>query len=158
MAVLDEVEYICLVALSNPPQALVPYQVHCILYYTETQTLCLYTLLLPLSQFYLLISTRYTITATCKVRTVLHPRLLILIIDSLHRHPSDPRPNVTIHFYLISTWYTTTAACKDVPFYTHDLLIVDFFQGPVAPVAQRYLVTSDTLGREFDPVKRDFSH
>ena len=29
----------------------------------------------------------------------------------------------------------------------------------VAPVAQRYLVTlSDTLGREFDPVKRDFSH
>ena len=29
---------------------------------------------------------------------------------------------------------------------------------PVAPVAQRYHVTSDTLGREFDPVKRDFSH
>ena len=28
----------------------------------------------------------------------------------------------------------------------------------VAPVAQRYHVTSDTLGREFDPGKRDFSH
>ena len=26
----------------------------------------------------------------------------------------------------------------------------------VAPVAQRYHVTSDTLGREFDPDKRDF--
>ena len=26
------------------------------------------------------------------------------------------------------------------------------------PVAQRYHVTSDTLGREFDPSKRDFSH
>ena len=29
---------------------------------------------------------------------------------------------------------------------------------PVAPVAQRYHVTSDTLGREFDPGKRDFSY
>ena len=29
---------------------------------------------------------------------------------------------------------------------------------PVAPVAQRYHVTSDTLGRELDPGKRDFSH
>ena len=29
---------------------------------------------------------------------------------------------------------------------------------PVAPVAQRYNVTSDTLGREFDPGKRVFSH
>ena len=29
---------------------------------------------------------------------------------------------------------------------------------PVAPVAQRYHVTSDTLGLEFDPGKRDFSH
>ena len=29
---------------------------------------------------------------------------------------------------------------------------------PVAPVAQRYHVTSDTLGREFDSGKRDFSH
>ena len=29
---------------------------------------------------------------------------------------------------------------------------------PVAPVAQRYHVTSDTLGREFDPGKWDFSH
>ena len=29
---------------------------------------------------------------------------------------------------------------------------------PVAPVAQRYHVTSDTLGHEFDPGKRDFSH
>ena len=29
---------------------------------------------------------------------------------------------------------------------------------PVAPVAQRYHVTSDTLEREFDPGKRDFSH
>ena len=28
----------------------------------------------------------------------------------------------------------------------------------VDPVAQRYHVTSDTLGREFDPGKRDFSH
>ena len=27
-----------------------------------------------------------------------------------------------------------------------------------APVAQRHHVTSDTLGREFDPGKRDFSH
>ena len=39
---------------------------------------------------------------------------------------------------------------------------VNFFlflsQKPVAPVAQRYHVTSDTLGREFDPRKRDFSH
>ena len=26
----------------------------------------------------------------------------------------------------------------------------------VAPVAQKYHVTSDTLGREFDPGKRDF--
>ena len=35
---------------------------------------------------------------------------------------------------------------------------VDFFFAltPVAPVAQRYHVTSDTLGREFDPGKRDF--
>ena len=30
--------------------------------------------------------------------------------------------------------------------------------GPAAPVAQRYHVTSDTVGREFDPGKRDFSH
>ena len=29
---------------------------------------------------------------------------------------------------------------------------------PVAPVAQRYHVTSDTLGREFDPGKRDLPH
>ena len=29
---------------------------------------------------------------------------------------------------------------------------------PVAPVAQRYHVTSDTLGREFDSGKRYFSH
>ena len=29
---------------------------------------------------------------------------------------------------------------------------------PVAPVAKRYHVPSDTLGREFDPGKRDFSH
>ena len=29
---------------------------------------------------------------------------------------------------------------------------------PVAPVTQRYHVTSDTLEREFDPGKRDFSH
>ena len=29
---------------------------------------------------------------------------------------------------------------------------------PVALVAQRYHVTSDTLGREFDPGKQDFSH
>ena len=29
---------------------------------------------------------------------------------------------------------------------------------PVSPVAQRYLVTLDTLGREFDLGKRDFSH
>ena len=29
---------------------------------------------------------------------------------------------------------------------------------PVAPVAQRYHVTSDALGREFDLGKRDFSH
>ena len=28
----------------------------------------------------------------------------------------------------------------------------------LAPVAQRYHVTSDTLGREFDLGKRDFSH
>ena len=28
----------------------------------------------------------------------------------------------------------------------------------IFPVAQRCLVTSDTLGREFDPGKRDFSH
>ena len=28
----------------------------------------------------------------------------------------------------------------------------------LVPVAQRYHVTSDTLGREFDPGKRDFSH
>ena len=27
---------------------------------------------------------------------------------------------------------------------------------PVAPVAQRYHVTSDTLGREFDPGKTGF--
>ena len=32
------------------------------------------------------------------------------------------------------------------------------FNCHVAPVAQRYHVTSDTLGREFDPGKRDFSH
>ena len=29
---------------------------------------------------------------------------------------------------------------------------------PVAPVAQRYHVTFDTLGCEFDPGKGDFSH
>ena len=32
------------------------------------------------------------------------------------------------------------------------------FDVSVAPVALRYHVTSDTLGREFDPGKRDFSH
>ena len=37
-------------------------------------------------------------------------------------------------------------------------LELDVFKAPVAPVAQRYHVTSDTLGREFDPGKRDFSH
>ena len=39
------------------------------------------------------------------------------------------------------------------------LLVISMaMQVPVAPVAQRYHVTSDTLGREFDPGKRDFSH
>ena len=37
-------------------------------------------------------------------------------------------------------------------------LLLSVYHKPVAPVAQRYLVTSDTLGREFDPGKRDFSH
>ena len=36
--------------------------------------------------------------------------------------------------------------------------VMSAFSMPVAPVAQRYHVTSDTLGREFDPGKRDFSH
>ena len=40
-----------------------------------------------------------------------------------------------------------------VPFFAHFLKSI-----PVAPVAQRYHVTSDTLGREFDPGKRDFSY
>ena len=38
------------------------------------------------------------------------------------------------------------------------LMCASLFPYPVAPVAQRYHVTSDTLGREFDPGKRDFSH
>ena len=36
--------------------------------------------------------------------------------------------------------------------------ILRFSADHIAPVAQRYHVTSDTLGREFDPGKRDFSH
>ena len=35
------------------------------------------------------------------------------------------------------------------------ILLTQCYYGPVA---QRYLVTLDTLGREFDPGKRDFSH
>ena len=34
--------------------------------------------------------------------------------------------------------------------------VINKYIQPVAPVAQRYHVTSDTLGREFDPGKRDF--
>ena len=48
-----------------------------------------------------------------------------------------------------------------VPCPISQIFMVDFFKVtmiPVAPVAQRYYVTSDTLGREFDPGKRDFSH
>ena len=41
---------------------------------------------------------------------------------------------------------------------THPLLYFPFNPSPVAPVAQRYHATSDTLGREFNPGKRDFFH
>ena len=51
--------------------------------------------------------------------------------------PSDP-PQTVILYYIL---YYDILYCR-----------------PVAPVAQRYHVTSDTLGREFDPGKRDFSH
>ena len=37
-------------------------------------------------------------------------------------------------------------------------MVINMSVRPVAPVAQRYHVTSDTLGHEFDPGKRDFSH
>ena len=42
--------------------------------------------------------------------------------------------------------------------YIHKYINIHIYiNEPVAPVAQRYNVTSDTLGREFDPGKRDFS-
>ena len=45
----------------------------------------------------------------------------------------------------------------DIPVYSFGYnFSINEFQ--VAPVAQRYHVTSDTLGREFDPGKRNFSH
>ena len=37
------------------------------------------------------------------------------------------------------------------------LLGIEYRDFKLAPVAQRYRITSDTLGREFDPGKRDFS-
>ena len=44
-------------------------------------------------------------------------------------------------------------------FYFSLKMMISLFRSiVVAPVAQRYYVTSDTLGREFDPGKRDFSH
>ena len=51
--------------------------------------------------------------------------------DNLHHGPLCSRFNVIVRSYLF---------CLN------------------APVAQRYHVTSDTLGREFDRGKRDFSH
>ena len=52
------------------------------------------------------------------------------------------------------------AALPNCSYSTKVLLKFSYFMYsvPVAPVAQRYHVTSDTLGREFDPGKRDFSH
>ena len=41
---------------------------------------------------------------------------------------------------------------------TDEYILLYGTNGPVAPVAQRYHETSDTLGREFGPGKRDFSH
>ena len=56
--------------------------------------------------------------------------------------------------HLVNQWLNFT--------YTHVLTLSATdarykFLVPVAPVAQRYHVTSDTLGREFDPGKRYFS-
>ena len=59
--------------------------------------------------------------------------------------------------YTAHAWYLTGFAVFNV--LTRET-IHSFFRHimPVAPVAQRYHVTSETLGREFDPGKRDFSH
>ena len=53
-----------------------------------------------------------------------------------------------------SVFHRSTKNVKSPPFSPSNLKLYK----PVAPVVQRYHVTSDTLGREFDPGKRDFSH
>ena len=52
----------------------------------------------------------------------------------------------------------TTSRIGNLTRLIHTLLYVMTIYMPVATVAQRYHVTSDTLGREVDPGKRDFSH
>ena len=53
----------------------------------------------------------------------------------------------------------TTSRIGNLTRLIHTLLYVMTIYMPVAAVAQRYhVVTSDTLGREVGPGKRDFSH
>ena len=56
-----------------------------------------------------------------------------------------------------ATLYFALLVVHASPFPLEPVFII-YFSLQVAPVAQRYHVTSDTLGREFDPGKRDFSH
>ena len=58
---------------------------------------------------------------------------------------------VVLLLFPISSLKQVSFVCTDNVSYFSPLM-------PVAPVAQRYHVTSDTLGREFDPGNRDVSH
>ena len=63
--------------------------------------------------------------------------------------------NIMTHYYIQQNACSlpTIRGCEEREAHRNCMV-----HGPVAPVAQRYHVTSDTLGREFDPGKRDFPH
>ena len=60
--------------------------------------------------------------------------------------------------YSVNKYLCGKTSPKSVETPNKNLGLVQCTKSPVAPVAQRYHVTSDTLEREFDPGKRDFSH
>ena len=85
-----------------------------------------------------------------------HKRVLLLNIPVVHvcvdRHSrSSADQQLRAQGSAHRTYYCCKFSIVNVETYSCHVV-------PVAPVAQRYHVTSDTLGREFDPGKRDFSH
>ena len=94
------------------------------------------------------------------------PVVLLQHVDRLHRHTihttSDGMahangPTARCHFStcpFIFSQLQRSVCTNGIYSLLPQHRYIDF----VAPVAQRYHVASDALGREFDPGKRDFSH